>query len=393
MYIIDGNELSVIRREFHKYPELGGCEYKTMDKICSYLDLWGVEYKKGVAETGVVAIIRGKNKLKDDYKCIGIRADIDALPINEETDVCFKSVNDGVMHACGHDAHTAVALGTAKIIKSMESKLKGDVKFFFQPAEETTGGAERMIDAGCLKNPDVEYVFGLHVDPGLETGKVGIKYGKMMASSDEIFINVRGKSTHGAHPEKGTDPVVIASNIVVALQTLVSRSTSPLNSVVLTIGSIHGGTAPNIISDSVEMKGILRTLDEETRGDMKKRIAAVVENISKAMDGEGTLAIRESYGALINNDDAVDKLKKAAEKVLGAENVEILECPNMGTEDFSYFSRNSKACFFNLGCRNERIGAIYPIHSSEFLLDEGCLRMGVKIYVENILGILNMSLN
>lgn len=388
MYAICSDELVKIRRELHRIPEIGGCEFKTVDVICSYLDLWGIEYEKGIAETGVVAIVRGKNNEKDKM-CIGIRADIDALPIKEETDVDFKSMHEGAMHACGHDAHTAVALYAAKIIKSLESSLMGDVKFFFQPAEETTGGAERMINEGCLKNPDVEYVFGLHVDPSLETGKISIKYGKMMASSDELRIKAYGKSTHGAHPHNGIDPVVIASNIVISLQSLVSRNISPLNSVVLTMGSIHGGTGGNIIPDEVEMVGILRTLDPETRDFMKRRIAEVVESVPKAMGGEGRLQIRESYGALINNDEAVDSIKKTALKVIGEDNVITLEYPNMGTEDFSYFCQNTKACFFNLGCRNESIDAVYPIHSSKFMLDEECLEIGVKLQVENILRLCN----
>lgn len=389
MHVVSSYELIKIRREFHKNPELGGCENKTMDLICSYLDSWGIEYQKGVAETGVVAIVRGKKRVKNKSICIGIRADIDALPINEEADVDFKSMNEGIMHACGHDAHTTVALGTAKIIKSMESELMGDVKFFFQPAEETTGGAERMIKAGCLQNPDVEYVFGLHVDPSLKTGKISIKYGKMMASSDELNIKIIGKSTHGAHPHDGIDPIVIASNLVMALQSLVSRNISPLNSAVITMGSIHGGTGGNIIPDEVSMVGILRTLDPETREFVKKRIAELVESMPKAMGGEGILQIRESYGALINNKEAVDSIKETAVKILGNDNVVELEHPNMGTEDFSYFCQNTKACFFNLGCRSEDNITVYPIHSSKFILDEGCLEIGVKLQVENILRLIN----
>lgn len=389
MYDTINDELVKIRRDFHMNPEVGGSEHRTMNKICEYLDSWGIEYEKGVADTGVVAIVRGKNKNDEKSLCIGVRADIDALPIKEETIVEFKSRNDGVMHACGHDAHTTIALGTAKIIKSMESQLKGDVKFFFQPAEETTGGAERMINEGCLKNPDVDYVFGLHVDPSIKTGSVCLKYGKMMASSDEITISAIGKSTHGAHPHEGVDPLVIASNLILSLQSLVSRNLSPLNSAVFTLGSIHGGTKGNIIPDEVEMTGILRTLDQQTREFMKRRISEIVENVPKAYGGEGRLYIRESYKALINNDEAVDAVRETAEKILGKENVVISQYPNMGTEDFSYFAECSKACFFNLGCRNEAIDAVYPIHSSMFKLDESCLNIGVKLQVENVLKILN----
>ena len=387
MYDIDEikDELINIRRDFHLYPELGGFENRTMDKICDYLDSWGIEYKSGVADTGVVAIVRGKNKSDETPQCVGVRADIDALPLKEETDVDFKSLNEGAMHACGHDAHTAIALGTAKIIKSLDDSLKGDVKFFFQPAEETTGGAERMIKEGCMQNPDVNYVVGLHVDPSIKTGSIMLKYGKMMASSDEIIIKVAGKSTHGAHPHEGVDPLVIAAGLIMSLQSLVSRSISPLNSAVFTLGSIHGGTRGNIIPDEVEMTGILRTLDPETRSFMKKRIKEMVESVPKAYGGEGHLYIRESYKALINSDEAVDKVRETAEKILGKESVEISQHPNMGTEDFSYFAASAKSCFFNLGCRNEETGAVYPIHSSRFKIDEECLLIGVKLQVENVL--------
>jgi len=390
MYDILNSELINIRRDFHRNPELGGSEHRTMNKICEYLNSWGIEYENCVADTGVVAIVRGKNKKKTDETspCIAVRADIDALPIKEETNVEFKSTNDGVMHACGHDAHTTIALGTAKVIKSMESQLSGDVKFFFQPAEETTGGAERMINEGCLKNPVVDYVLGLHVDPSINTGFVKLKYGKMMASSDEIIIKAIGKSTHGAHPSEGVDPLIIASNLILSFQSLISRNISPLNSAVFTIGSIHGGTKGNIIPDEVEMTGILRTLDQDTRDFMKKRIEKIVENVPKAFGGEGRLYIRESYKALINNDEAVDVVKETAEKILGKENIVISQFPGMGTEDFSYFCEHSKACFFNLGCRNEEIDAVYPIHSSMFKLDESCLKIGVELQVENVLNLL-----
>lgn len=393
MYDILNSELINIRRDFHRNPELGGFEHKTMKKICTYLNSWGIEYENCVAGTGVIAIVRGKNKKKTDKTspCIGVRADIDALPIKEETRVEFKSINDGVMHACGHDAHTTIALGTAKIIKSMEAQLNGDIKFFFQPAEETTGGAERMINEGCLKNPDVDYVLGLHVDPSIKTGFVKLKYGKMMASSDEIIIKAIGKSTHGAHPNEGVDPLIIASNLILSLQSLVSRNLSPLNSAVFTIGSIHGGTKGNIIPDEVEMTGILRTLDQGTRDFMKKRIEEIVVNVPKAFGGQGRLYIRESYNALINNDEVVDLVRRTAEKILGKDNIIISQFPDMGTEDFSYFSEHSKACFFNLGCRNEEIEAVYPIHSSMFKLDESCLKIGVKLQVENVLKLLQVN--
>jgi len=379
------DELINIRRDFHMNPEIGGNEFRTMKKICEYLDLWDIEYKQGVAETGVVAIIRGKNA----GKTIGVRADIDALPITEENDVLYKSLNVGTMHACGHDGHTTIALGTAKILKSMESELSGNVKIFFQPAEETTGGAERMINEGCLKNPDVDYVIGLHVDPSINTGKISMKYGKMMAASDEITIVVKGKSTHGAQPHDGIDPIFIASNLVMSLQSIISRNLSPLNSVVFTLGSINGGTRGNIIPDEVKMTGILRTLDDNTRIYMKDRIKSIVENVAHGLGGEGKLFIRESYCALINNDDTVDSVRNTIQNTLGKENVIINEFPSMGTEDFAYFSQAVKSCYYNLGCRNDEKNAIYPIHSSKFNLDENCLKLGVELQVKIVRELLN----
>jgi len=379
------DELINIRRDFHMYPELGGNEFRTMDKICEYLDSWGIEYKSCVAETGVVAIIRG-NK---NGKTIGVRADIDALPIVEDNNLSYKSLNNGIMHACGHDGHITIALGAAKILKNMESELNGNVKLFFQPAEETSGGAERMINEGCLKNPDVDYVIGLHVDPSINTGKVSIKYGKMMAASDEITVIVRGKSTHGAHPHEGVDPIFIASNLVLSLQSIISRNLSPLNSAVFTLGSIHGGTKGNIIPDEATMTGILRTLDNDTRIYMKDRIKSIVEGVSSGLGGEGELLIRESYGALINNDEIVDVVRNTVENELGKENVLISEFPSMGTEDFSYFSQSVKSCYYNLGCKNEQKGAIYPIHSSKFNLDENCIKTGVELQVKNVIELLN----
>ncbi len=380
---INEEELVRIRRDFHMNPEIGGNEYNTMNKICEYLSLWNIEYTSKVADTGVVAIIRGKG----NGKTIGVRADIDALLINEENNIEYKSKNEGIMHACGHDAHATIALGTAKILKSMENSLNGNVKFFFQPAEETTGGAERMIKANCLKNPDVDHVIGLHVDPSVDTGKISIKYGKMMAASDEITIVIKGKSTHGAHPHEGIDPIFIASNLVISLQSIISRNISPVNSAVFTIGSIHGGSSGNIIPDEVKLVGILRTLDENTRVFLKDKIKSIVENVSIALGGEGNVFIRESYGALINSDDVVNVVKETAESILGKDNIIISQYPNMGTEDFSYFSKEVKSCFYNLGCRNEELNAVYPIHSSHFNIDENCLKVGVMLQVNNVLNL------
>lgn len=378
-------QLVEIRRDFHMYPEISEKEYRTCDKICEYLNKWGIEYEKGVAGTGVVAIVRGKK----NGKTVAARADIDALPIIEKNNLSFKSVNEGVMHACGHDVHTTIHLGVAKLFKEMEDELEGNVKIFFQPAEETIGGAERMIQEGCLEDPDVGTVLGLHVSPNIDTGNVELRYGKMNASSDEITILVRGKSAHGANPEKSVDPIIIAANIVMGLQTIVSRNLSPLNSAVFTIGSINGGTKGNIIPEEVKMECILRTLDNETRRYIKSRVIDIVENISKSYGGEGEVIIHESYAPLINTDEIVDVVKEVAEEVVGEDHIKIIPHAELFAEDFSYFAQAKKACFFHLGCRNYAKDCIYPLHNERFNIDEDCLKLGVEMQVKNVMKLLN----
>uniref|UniRef100_UPI003566B122 M20 metallopeptidase family protein n=1 Tax=Lutispora sp. TaxID=2828727 RepID=UPI003566B122 len=350
-------ELVSIRRDFHMNPELSGKEIRTSKKICEYLDSWGIEYESGIAETGVVAIIRGKK----DGKTVAARADIDALPIKEDNDKPYRSQNPGVMHACGHDVHTTIQLGVARIFKEMEEELEGNIKLLFQPAEEAIGGAQRMVEHGCMKNPDVDYVIGLHVMPYLDSGFVELKYGKLNASSGEINIKIKGKSGHGAYPESSVDAIVIAGNVITGLQTLVSRYISPLNSVVLSIGKINGGTRNNIIADEVVMSGTLRTLDPETRKLVKERIKHIVEYTAKAYGGEGIVEFIEGYDALINDDEIVDVIKETAERVLGKDKVQLKEFPSLGAEDFSYFINEAKGAFYHLGCGNKKMGITAPL--------------------------------
>jgi amidohydrolase len=374
-------EIIEIRRYLHQNPELSQKEYNTMGKICSCLSKWGVEYKKNVADTGVVAIIKGRT----DQKVIGVRADMDALPVKEESNVMFSSVNENVMHACGHDIHMSVLLGLAKILITIGNEIDGSVKLFFQPAEETIGGAKRMINEGCLENPHVDAVLGLHVNSDIDVGKIGLKYGKMYAASDMITITVMGEQTHGAYPHNGIDPIIISANIIMALQTLVSRNIAPYNSAVFTVGSIHAGTNSNIIPKSARMDCILRTLDPQTREFLKKRTADLATNIAKSYGGTAQINIEESYGPLINDNSMVDTVKAAALETIGEENISIVQEPCMGTDDFSYFAAARKACYFNLGIRNKDKGYIYPIHSGKFAADEGSIALGIKIYLNSIL--------
>lgn len=380
------SELIAIRRELHRCPELSGEEYRTMETVCGYLAKWGIEFEKGVAETGVVAWISGAKP----GRTVGIRADMDALPIHEENrEKPYCSQVSGVMHACGHDAHTAILLGVANGLKQMEKQLSGNVKLFFQPAEETTGGARPMIQAGCLENPHVDYMLGLHVNPSFQSGQVGIKYGKMYAASDMLTLVVEGKSSHGAHPEEGIDAIVVTANILNALQTVVSRNVAPANSAVCTFGTIHGGRIRNQIADRVELEGILRTLDPETRSLAQERIQRICREVAEALGARAELQVKEGYGPLINNDAVTDIVLKNARGLLGEEHVILEEVPEMGVEDFSYFASERPACFFHLGCGPKGMKGKAPdLHNSRFDIDESCLAVGVKLQLENVLALL-----
>ncbi len=376
------DELVTIRRDFHRHPELSGKEYRTGEQICQYLAAWGIEYEAGVADTGVVGIIRGKA----EGKTIGIRADIDALPIQEPTDLAFHSLNDGVMHACGHDMHTTIMLGAAKLLKEMENQLVGNVKLFFQPAEETIGGADRMIKAGCLKNPNVDHVIGLHVMPNIPTGKVELKYGKLNGNSGGVTIEVIGESGHAAYPEKSIDAVVMASAIVTNLQTLVSRNVSPLNSTVLTFGKINGGQKANIIADKVVLDGTLRAIDTPSRQFAKDRIKKIAESVAEGFGGKANVIFKDGYVALINDDFVTDVVKAAAIEVVGQENIVYKEFPSMGGEDFSYFTEQVPSAFFHLGCAHD--GENFPLHSKHFVANEACIKIGVEMEVKTVLKLL-----
>lgn len=380
-------EIVDVRRDFHKNPELSQQEFRTQKKIEEYLNLWGIENFR-CAETGVVGIIRGRQA----GTTVGLRGDIDALPINEKSNASYCSINPGAMHACGHDAHTSILLGVGKIMKEVadsDESFCGNVKLFFQPAEETIGGGKRMVEEGCMINPDVDYMLGLHVMPYIDAGKVELKYGKLNASTDTIKIKINGKSAHGAYPDKGTDAIVIAGNIITSLQTIVSRNISPLNSVVISLGKISGGVKDNVISDEVEMSGTLRALDDDTRNFVKKRIEDMVTNTAAAYGGTAYVNFSEGYQALINNDEVVDVIKENAEKVLGKENIVFKEFPSLGAEDFSYFSDVAKGAFFHLGCGDSKNGIDSPIHTECFDIDEKCLKIGIQLQVENILTLLN----
>ncbi|MFD1926766.1 M20 family metallopeptidase [Sporosarcina siberiensis] len=374
-----------IRRDLHSHPELGLEEYRTRDKIIEYLTEMGIPFEQDIAHTAVVGFIEGGIK----GKTVALRADIDALPITEMNQVEYKSQNIGKMHACGHDAHTTVLLGAAKLLNDNKKNLKGNVKLFFQPAEETVGGAKPMIEAGVMENPKVDAVFGLHIAPDIPVGEIGVKYDQMNAASNSLAITIKGDSAHGAYPHNGTDAIVIASQVVTALQTIVSRNVDPTQSAVITIGVIQGGTAANIIADTVTMTGTVRTLDPEVRSYVLKRIEEVIAHTTQALGGSFTLEIEDGYNALINDNAMVDLVKQTGFDLLGEDKVHQLTLPSLGVEDFAFFAEAAPSAFYRLGCRNEARGIVHGLHTNQFDIDEDCLPLGAAIQALTVYNYLN----
>ncbi len=381
------DEVIAMRRHIHEYPGVSEHEEETMQYIAEKMEEWDIPYEAGVADTGLVAFIQGTG----EGPVVGLRADIDALPIQEETGLPYASKKPGIMHACGHDCHTAVLLGTAKVLAGMRDQLKGSVKLFFQPAEESIGGAERMIKAGHLENPHVDYVLGMHVAAEHDSGTVGIKYGKMYAASDMIDITVKGKGAHGACPHEGIDAIAIAASIITTVQSVVGRNVAPVDSAVCSFGMIHGGTVRNQISDKVELTGIIRTLLPETRVFVREQVRNIAEGVAKAMGGEAEFRVTESYCPLINNDTVTALVQKNVEKLLGAEGVVLEQEPHLGVEDFAYFAAERPSCFFHLGTYHEKLGERVGAHNSGFTVDEDALITGVALQVENVLALMELG--
>lgn len=380
-------ELIGLRRDFHQYPESGYKEVRTSSKIKIFLEKEGIEYTE-TAKTGICAVIYGSGE-----KTIALRGDIDALPIQEKNQCEYCSKIEGMMHACGHDAHTAILLGAGKILNSIKSELKGNVKLFFEPAEETSGGATVMIEEGVLENPEVNAVIGLHVSESIPTGKIGIKTGVVNAASNPFTIKIIGKGGHGAGPETTIDPIVISSHVVLALQDIISRELPPTSPAVITIGTIHGGSAQNIIPDEVTISGIIRTMERKHREYVIKRLAEITEGIVKAMRGKCVIDIEESYPCLYNDDNMVDLLMNAATDTLGKNNILALENPTMGVESFAYFSMERPSAFYFLGCGNSEKGIIHPLHNSKFDIDENCLAVGVAVQCSTAYEFLNRNVH
>jgi len=370
-------EIIHIRRHLHQHPELSFQEIETGKFIAKKLQQFGIPHQHGIADNGVVGLIKGKNPNK---KVVALRGDIDALPIQEANEVPYKSKHEGVMHACGHDVHTSSLLGSAKILNALKDHFEGTIKLIFQPGEEKLpGGASIMIKEGVLENPAPKSIFGQHVHPPLEAGTIGIKSGKYMASTDEIYMTVTGKGGHGALPQDCIDPILITSNLIVSLQQIVSRHANPTVPTVLTFGKINStGGATNVIPNEVKVQGTFRTMDEKWRKKAHKKMKKMAEGIAKAMGGKCEFKLVNGYPYLVNHEELTERAKQRAIEYLGKSKV--IDLPiRMTAEDFSYFSQAMPACFYRLGTGNKKKGITSNIHTNTFDVDENALELSIGL--------------
>ena len=370
------------RRDFHQYPELSFKEHRTGDVIADELRSMGLEPKVNVGKTGVTADLKF-----GDGPTIGLRADMDALPIQETSGLSFSSKNDGVMHACGHDGHMAMLLGAAKVLTQKDDQYNGTVRFIFQPAEEGEGGARYMIEDGCLEG--VDEIYGIHVWNYQPVGEVGVKDGPVLAAADMFDIKIKGIGGHGAAPQGTVDCVVVASHLVQALQTIVSRNTNPLESTVISIGKINGGHNFNIIADEVSLSGTARAYTEANRSLIKTRMKEIIHGIEKTYNAQITFNYKDGYPPTINHTEPAEKVLKAAKQVVGTKAG--LPYLSMGGEDFAYYLKEKPGCFFFVGSApNEKELFETPHHCSHFTMDERALLVGPSIYLnllDNIMGV------
>ncbi len=369
------DEVIANRRHLHMHPELGLQENETAQFITEKLSGLGLEVVTGVGKTGVVALLQGS-----DGPCIGLRADMDALPIQETGGVAFSSVNDGVMHACGHDGHVAMLLGAAKVLSGMREELNGAVKFIFQPAEEGLGGGRYMIKDGVLQNPKVDEIYGIHLWNYQQFGTVGVQSGPVLAAADEFAITVKGKGGHGATPQGTVDAIVVASHLVTAIQTIVSRNSDPLKSTALTVGIIEGGYNFNVIADEVVLKGTARSYTEENRTMINQRLQEISAGLATSFDAEIEVDYRIGYPPTVNSELESEKIASAAAKIVS----DGVRPPylTMGAEDMSYYLQKVPGCFFFIGSAPE--GKKVPHHCSHFDINEEALLVGSSIWVQLI---------
>lgn len=386
------------RRDFHQNPELSNREFKTAKKIAKHLKSLGIETQENVAKTGVVGILKGKKP----GKVIALRADIDALPVVERNELAFKSTvkstylgkEVGVMHACGHDTHTAILMGVAEVLSKHKDKIKGTVKFIFQPAEEGApegeeGGAELMVKEGVLRNPDVDAIFGLHISSGLDVGTISYKPGGIMAASQTFRIKVKGKQSHGSRPWASIDPIMISAKIIDALQTIISREVDLTNEgAVITVGKIDAGVRSNIIPESAEMIGTIRTLDYGMQKQINDRMKEMVPAIAKSYRAEATIEIEKGYPITYNNIELTKQVLPTLQNMAGKDNVKLIKAIT-GAEDFSFFQKEIPGFYFFLGGKTKGNKNPYPHHTPDFQIDESGMLLGVKTMTQLTLDYLN----
>ena len=370
-------KVKAYREHMHRFPELSFQEEETMQFVSNTLTTLGIDQKTHIGGTGVVAMIHPLNGPTET--CIALRSDLDALPIQEENDLPFKSTKNGIMHACGHDVHTAILLGAAEIIQKHRADLTQSVKLIFQPGEEKNpGGASLMIQDGVLENPSVACAFALHVFPELEVGKVGFRTGMYMASCDEIYITIHGKGGHGATPQNCIDPIVIGSNLILQLQQIISRRANPTIPSVLSFGHFEALGATNVIPSKAILKGTFRTMDEDWRKEALFLIEKMAKEITEGNGANLTLEISKGYPFLINDEEQTLRLKEKATQLLGIE--QVVDLPlRMTSEDFAFYSQKVPVCFFRLGVRNEEKGIVYGVHHPKFNIDDQALVTGMNM--------------
>ena len=369
------------REHLHQNPELSYKEFNTMEYVATKLKEIGIPYEKGVAGTGIIGIIRS-SKHSENQACIGLRADLDALPIQEQNTASYKSKVDGVMHACGHDVHTSILLGAAEILFELREDLEHPVKLIFQPGEEKNpGGASLLIEAGVLENPKVKEMYALHVFPELEVGKLAIRPGLNMASCDELHLEIIGVGGHGAMPEKCINPILIGSEFIIEAQNIIHKSCPIEVPCVISFGHFDALGATNVIPERAEIKGTFRTMNEEWRGKAAILLMDLANNLENKYKGNVNLEISKGYPFLKNDEELTEKLKTKFESFFGPENIEGLAL-RMTSEDFSFYSQTIPVCFFRLGVGNKEKGIIYSVHHPKFDVDSACLKTGMLAMIQ-----------
>lgn len=369
-----------LRRALHQCPEPGFQELETQALILKTLDALGIPTTTN--RTWVIGRIEGGKP----GKTVALRADVDALPVLEPDSCPFRSRNEGYMHACGHDAHTAILLGVARLLGEVRQALCGSVVLLFQPAEETDGGALPMVESGAMRG--VDEVFGLHVQPYLPVGAIETRAGTLNASTDGLKITIEGKSGHGAYPDQGADAILAAAQAVTALHTVVSRNVSPLQSAVISIGQIRGGQASNILCGEVTMQGTIRAATPEVRALLHRRAKEAAEGAARAMGCEAKVEIQEGYCPLVNDETCAQRVLDTAARLLGTNSARVKQAPSMGGEDFGYFNREAPGAFYHIGCTPPGKSGFAPLHSAGFSLDEGCLKIGVAMQAALVMDVL-----